>query len=105
MAKCCCAGLGWDRVAVMGLCSGFVLKTVLITTRLFPLLHRVKAFSVSYPVGERAESRQDVGPVTADPNRPEEHSIPYSIVFSNKISRSLSGLLLFGDCLGLAGGK
>lgn len=67
MAKCCCAGLGWDRSAFTALCSGSVLKMVLITTRMFSLLHGVMAFSASHPTRERAGGKQEVGQVTPDP--------------------------------------
>lgn len=96
--------LCWFGVAVMGLCSGFVVKTVSITTT-FSLLHRIMALSASYPTREKAGGTQGVGQVTADSNWSEEHSIPYNIVLINKIARSFSGLLLFRDCLVLGDGK
>lgn len=68
MAKCCCAGLVWSRVAVLELCSVFVLKLMLIATRMFSLLHRVMAFSASRLTRERDGGTQGFGQVTADPN-------------------------------------
>lgn len=84
--------LCWFGVVVMGLCSGFMLKTVSITRRMFSLLHRIMAFFTSHSTRERAESTQDAGQVTADPNWSEEHSIPYSIALINKIARSFSAV-------------
>lgn len=68
MAKCCCAALVWSRVAVLELCSVFVLKPMLITTRIFSLLHRVMAISASHLTRERDGGTQGFGQVTADPN-------------------------------------
>lgn len=84
--------LCWFGVVVMGLYSGFMLKTVSITRRMFSLLHRIMAFFTSHSTRERAGGTQDAGQVTADPNWSEEHSITYSIALINKIARSFSAV-------------
>lgn len=99
----CWFGLGWSSCygAVFWFCAE---NNVNNKKNVFTIAQNHGLFCFS-PHRERAGGPQNVGQVTADPNWSEEHPIPYSIVFSNKIARSFSGLVLFRDCLGLAGSK